>query len=121
MSLRSAFIGLALLTALCGGGLYVLQSHFGRETQMRDAERAFLTGHAGNNAPDSIVATDPSPSRGGSASVPAEPAALRNEEPLTLDSWYADAGSNEGPADTDPEDKSHLINDAQPLVSAEPI
>lgn len=118
MSLRSVFIGLALLTALCGGGLYVLQSHFGRETQMRDAERAFLTGHA---APDSIVATDPSPSRGDSASVPAEPAALRNEEPLTLDSWYADAGSNEGPADTDPEDKSYLINDAQPLVSAEPI
>jgi len=121
MSLRSVLIGLALITALCGGGLYMLQSHFGREAQMRDAERTFLTGHAAGGARDGIAAPPPSPSRGDTASVPAEPAALRNEEPLTLDSWYADAGSNEGPADTDPEDKSYLINDAQPLVSAEPI
>ena len=40
---------------------------------------------------------------------------------LSLDDWYAEAGSGGGPVDVSPDDKSHLINDAEPTSDGEPI
>lgn len=37
-----------------------------------------------------------------------------------LAGWYASAGTSDEPVDPAPEDKSHLINDTQPLVSTDP-
>jgi hypothetical protein len=116
MSLRSAFIGITLIIALCGGGLYVLQSYFGREAQMRSSERTFLAEHvAGSAVPDSTQSDAPAIL----GDVPPELARSSPQEPMTLDSWYADAGAAEGPVDTTPEDKSYLINDAKPLIDVE--
>ncbi len=117
MSLRSTFIGLALIIALCGGGLYVLQSYFGREAQMRSSERTFLTKHAAGSAVQDLTSSKASMALG---DAPTDTASPSPDEPITLDSWYADAGVNEGPVDTAPEDKSYLINDAKPLVDTEP-
>ena len=47
------------------------------------------------------------------------PAESRQDDDLA--SWYASAGANDPPADTAPEDKSHLINDTRPLVSTDPL
>lgn len=116
MSLRSAFIGIALIIALCGGGLYVLQSYFGREAQMRSSERTFLAEHgAGFTMPVST----PSEAPAILGDVPPELARSSPQEPISLDSWYADAGATEGPVDTTPEDKGYLINDAKPLIDIE--
>ncbi len=38
-----------------------------------------------------------------------------------LDSWYSEAGRQNVPVEPIPENKDWLINDAEPLVSAEPI
>ena len=116
MSLRSTFIGIALIIVLCGGGLYVLQSYFGREAQMRSSERTFLAEHtAGSTLPGSTPREAPAML----GNVPPELARSSPQEPMTLDSWYADAGVAEGPVDTTPEDKSYLINDAKPLIDIE--
>ena len=113
MSLRSTFVGLALIIALCGASLYLMKSYFGRDAQMRDAERNFLSEHAAGPAISSEASPAWSEAAAGREGTP-------GQEPLTLDNWYADAGADEGPIDTTPEDKSYLINDAQPLVDTEP-
>ena len=64
----------------------------------------------------------------GNAPAYAEPdVAVRNPRPIerpsgtdtSLESWYAEAGPAE-PVDPQPVDESHLINDTQPAISAEP-
>lgn len=116
MSLRSTFIGIALIIVLGGGGLYVLQSYFGREAQMRSSERTFLAEHA---AGSTVPVSTPSEAPAILGDDPPELARSSPQEPMTLDSWYADAGVAEGPVDTTPEDKSYLINDAKPLIDIE--
>lgn len=115
--MRSTLIGFVLIIALCGGGLFALRSYFGREAQMRDAERTFLTGHTGDSTSQNAVAAGDPPSWG---HAPTELAPAQGTEAQALESWYADAGTENGPGDPTPEDKSYLINDAQPLVDAEP-
>ena len=46
MSLRSTFIALAVIIALCGGGLYLLNNAFSRESQIRDSELGFAATHS---------------------------------------------------------------------------
>lgn len=122
MSLRSTFVALALLLALCGGTLYAVNSYFSRDSQMRRAEQDFATDHR-----DEIEAARTALQQKRSA----EPDAVwsdaggdaQGEEIGTpdLSDWYADAGSGDEPFDPVPEDKSHLINDAQPYSEAEPF
>ena len=126
MNLRSTLIGMFLIVALCGGSLYALQSYFSRESQMRNAERAFLTSHEAEAAPrrtsaktstttPAQVSWDEPKTEAAAAEAPAD------EQPLTLDAWYASAGSNEGPIDPTPVDNSYLINTAEPYSDGEPM
>ena len=126
MNLRSTLIGMFLIVALCGGSLYALQSYFSRESQMRNAERAFLTSHEAEAAPPRTApktSTPPPPAV--SWDQPEDTVAgvetAADEQPLTLDAWYASAGSNEGPVDPTPVDNSYLINTAEPYSDGEPI
>ncbi|EDL49094.1 hypothetical protein [Erythrobacter sp. SD-21] len=127
MNLRSTLIGMFLIVALCGGSLYALQSYFSRESQMRNAERAFLTSHeAGAAAPsasEKALPTPPPPEV--SWDEPEiEVAAVEapgDEQPLTLDAWYASAGSSEGPVDPTPVDNDYLIDTAEPYSDGAPI
>ena len=125
MNLRSTVIGMFIIVALCGGSLYALQSYFSRESQMRNAERAFLTSHEAEAAPPSAVPETASPqpevSWDESETEVAAVEAPANEQPLTLDTWYASAGSSEGPVDPEPVDNSYLINTAEPSSDGEPI
>ncbi len=47
------------------------------------------------------------------------PVERSSDNDMSLDEWYADAGPV-APVDPQPVDESHLINDTQPAVSAEP-
>ncbi|QZD90642.1 hypothetical protein K3148_04405 [Qipengyuania aurantiaca] len=126
MNLRSTLIGMFLIVALCGGSLYALQSYFSRESQMRNAERAFLTSHEAKAAPPRAApkTSTPQPAQV-SWDLPEDTVAgvetAADDQPLTLDAWYASAGSNEGPVDPTPVDKSYLINTAEPYSDGEPI
>ena len=125
MNLRSTLIGMFLIVALCGGSLYALQSYFSRESQMRNAERAFLTSHEAEAAPPRAAAKTSAPPPAVSWDQPEDTVAgvetAADEQPLTLDAWYASAGSNEGPVDPTPVDNSYLINTAEPYSDGEPI
>lgn len=122
MSLRSTFIALAIIIALCGGGLYLLNNAFSREAQIRNAELGFAETHSeeiasANARLNARRDSDDSEYREETETAPAD----EGEEPLSLDAWYASAGSSSGPAEPTPEDKSYLINDAEPFSDAEPI
>ena len=122
MSLRSTFIALGLIIALCGAGLYLLNNAFSREAQMRDAELGFAEAHsdeiaAANARLNAKRDSDEDEYYEEMETAPAD----EGEEPLSLDSWYAGAGSSDGPADTTPEDYSYLVNDTEPYSDAEPI
>ena len=122
MSLRSTFIALTLIIALCGGSLYLLNNVFSREAQMRDAELGFAETHrdeiaAANAKLNARRDSDETELHEEAETAPAD----EGEEPLSLDSWYAGAGSSSGPADTTPEDYSYLINDTEPYSDAEPV
>ena len=122
MSLRSTFIALGLIIALCGGGLYLLNNAFSREAQMRDAELGFVETHkeeiaAANARLNATRDSDETEYYEETETAPAD----EGEEPLSLDAWYAGAGSSDGPADTVPEDYSYLVNDTEPYSDAEPI
>lgn len=122
MSLRSTFIALALIIALCGGGLYLLNSAFSREAQIRDAELGFAETHrdeiaSANARLNAEQGSDETEYREETETAPAD----EGEEPLGLDAWYADAGSSDGPAEPTPEDYSYLVNDTEPYSDAEPI
>ena len=122
MSLRSTFIALGLIIALCGGGLYLLNNAFSREAQMRDAELGFVETHkeeiaAANARLNATRDSDETEYYEETETAPAD----EGEEPLSLDSWYAGADSSDGPADTVPEDYSYLVNDTEPYSDAEPI
>ncbi|MGE5953400.1 MAG: hypothetical protein ACM308_07280 [Qipengyuania vulgaris] len=119
MSLRSTFIALAVIIALCGGGLYLLNNAFSREAQIRDAELGFAANH-GNEIAAANARLNTRQDSGYYEEAETAPA-YEGEEPLSLDSWYADAGSSSGPADTTPEDKDYLVNDTEPYSDAEPI
>ena len=119
MSLRSTLIGLFLIIALSAGGLFAVKSIFGRDSQMRDAERSFYTDHkdefaavaAARRASEAETEWDEDESEGD----------LVGDTPTSLDDWYAEAGGSDKPASAEPEDKSHLINDAEPYSDAEPF
>lgn len=122
MSLRSTLTAVFLLVALCGGGLYMAHSIFSRDAQMRQAEVDFATEHrdeieaaAARFESSRETAAQASWEAGGDLGNELE------EEPLSLDDWYADAGSSSEPFDPAPEDKSYLVNDAEPYSDAEPI
>lgn len=77
---------------------------------------------------DPDAAQAPSPSYAASAPTIVEPeVTIRDPRPVerpdasntSLEDWYAEAGPGE-PVDPQPVDESHLINDTQPAVSAEP-
>ena len=122
MSLRSTFVALAVIIALCGGGLYLLNNAFSREAQMRNAELGFAETHrdeiaAANAKLNARQHSNETEYLEDTETAPAD----EGEEPLSLDAWYAGAGSSSGPADTAPEDYSYLVNDTEPYSDAEPI
>ncbi|MBX7541342.1 hypothetical protein [Qipengyuania sphaerica] len=109
MKLRTTIIAMFVLIAICGGALYAMQSYFSRDSQMRDAELAFRDTHA-----DEIAANRAALNRKVPREDEVQPV-VEGEEPLTLDDWYADAGSSTEPFDPTPEDNSYLINTAEPF------
>ena len=122
MSLRSTFIALAFIVAFCGAGLYLLNSALSREAQIRDAELGFAEAHRDEiAAANTRLNAEELTTTSASVDEPLEATPDASEEPLSLDAWYASAGTSEGPADTTPEDKSYLINDTEPYSDGEPI
>ena len=120
MSLRSTLIGLFVIVALSAGGLFAVKSIFTRDAQMRDAERSF---YESNRAEYAAAAANRS-GEDETETVWADDGAdggFEDDAPVSLDDWYAAAGSSNEPASADPEDKSFLINDAEPYSDAEPI
>ena len=122
MSPRSTLIALGFIIVLCGGGLYLLHNAFSREAQIREAELGFAATHrdeivAANARLNAEQGSDETTYYDEAETAPAD----EGEEPLSLDSWYAGAGSSSGPADTTPEDYSYLVNDTEPYSDAEPI
>ena len=68
------------------------------------------------------VSASPPPS----AAVVHRPAPAPRREDPGLSAWYAEADSNTGPAEPEPfvpapVDNSHLINDARPIGSSQPV
>ena len=132
MSLRTTFIGLAIIVGLCAAMLFGISSYFGREAGMRDAEIAFQEKHkAGGVAPSRQMESGTSfkPKREKTAAATGDGMDLEEwygvadsgASDADLDSWYASAGSSEGPADTAPVDNSYLINDTEPYTTTDPL
>lgn len=104
--------------------IWVLAMLLGLGTLFVGAQRFLPQSDSG---PAAFAATE-HPDRGdalGPADFPDE-ASIRSERDLpeampfddspNLDSWYAEAGSEAGAFDPAPEDKSHLINPAEPYI-----
>ncbi len=134
MSLRSTFIGLAIIVGLCVAMLYGILSYFGREAGMRNAELAFQDEHGAKTlAPSRQVQSgiSSSPRRTKPHAQPHETEQLdldswyaQSESDGTapsLESWYAAAGSKDGPVETTPSDNSYLINDTEPFGTTDPL
>lgn len=139
--MRATFIGLFVIIGLCAAMLYGISSYFGRDANMRSAELAFQEKHGTKALPAGrTMESGASPVRraavkqadtpidldawygetadgGGAVTPDTDPAAAGTD----LDSWYAAAGSNDGPADTTPPDNSYLVNDTEPFVSTDPL
>lgn len=98
-------IFLVLVVALVGG-----EEDPGMIAQISDQEAAQAAPHASvasTYSEPEVVVRDPRPVERPSASD------------MSLSDWYAESGPSE-PVDPQPVDESHLINDTQPAVSAEP-
>lgn len=78
-------------------------------------------------ADENGTAQSPATYPGNSVNLAEPEAVVRDPRPMNrspaddtrLEDWYAEAGPTE-PVDPQPADESHLINDTQPAVSAEP-
>ena len=122
MSPRSTLLALGLIVAFCAAGLYGVNAFFGREAEMRSAERDFRI--ANHEAIQARIDRLNAEANGGAIdnSTPWDEDTATSEASSTdLDDWYAAAGSNDGPADVSPEDKSYLINEAEPTSDGKPI
>ena len=117
MSMRASIIGLLVLVAVCGGGLFFFTSYMSRDAQMRDSERDFRIAHSERIA-KTIAAADRTRyadddsewvEDGGDIAAPEE-----------LDDWYADSSAS-GPFDPTPEEDDFLIADTEPYSDAQPI
>ena len=117
--MRATLAGLLAIVVLCGGGLYALNATLGRDAQMRAAERDFYI--ANQDTIEAHKARMRAEYEANRALEWGEDDLAGGEEVSSLDDWYAEAGSNDGPVDVTPEDKSHLINDAEPFSDGEPI
>ncbi|UOR16352.1 hypothetical protein [Qipengyuania aquimaris] len=139
--MRATFIGLLVITGLCAAMLYGVSTYFGRDANMRSAELAFHEKHGTKALPagrpmksDASVPRRNAPEQtdtsndldawygetaddGGNGA----PATTSSKDRSDLDSWYAAAGSNDGPADTTPPDNSYLVNDTEPFVTTDPL
>lgn len=112
--------GLARKLALVGLFLLVVLVLVGRE------EDPGLIGRLGEAPPaDIAVKQVAQPSRAVPASPPPPRRAARHEDSRALSAWYAEsvADSSAGPTPIAPapQEDSHLINDARPLVVAGPM
>lgn len=136
MSLRSTFIALFLIIGLCAAMLYGVSSYFGRGADMRNAELAFQEKHGKPGISAGRAVESGTRFRKTKKAEPVSPPATADTgsnpdgwyaatgipgEGDDLSSWYAEAGSLDGPVDPQPEENSFLINDTQPLVSTDPL
>ena len=117
MSMRATMLGLGMLVLLCGAGVFGVYSYFSRDAQMREAERSYNMLHADRiAAAQAAHAARLRAQQGKTLPRRSAQAAAASETDMSLDDWYADAGSQDEPFDPAPEDKSYLINDAAPTL-----
>ena len=130
MPLRKTIIGAVMVLALCIAMFVGVTSYFGHGIGERGNEFPFREGRVNgpervrdmdSNVPDPLMTEKPIGRVESGRVIDSLEEGFSEQEPHNnLDSWYADAGSKNGPVDAAPADNSFLINSAEPYTSTEP-
>ena len=131
MPLRQTIIGAVMILVMCAAIFFGVTNYFGRGIGERGNDFPLLEGRVNGPEPSrqmDMDARDPQMAEkpvgrveGGRVTELLEEGTSAQQPQTDLDSWYADAGSNNGPADTTPVDNSFLINSTEPYTTTDPL